>query len=86
MICRPVSEDLKSHKHILVKNLKRGDNFIFSDYGKDYPYVYIVTDVSLTGVEVVSSSGKVFTFGKSVPVIPVQVTCDIELLEVRKDD
>ena len=85
MICKAIGVDMKSRKTVLVSTLKQGDTFVFSDFGEKYPYAYIVTEVSHSCVEVVSFKGKVFSFGRSVPVIPVKITCEVEVLEVSND-
>lgn len=68
-------------KPVEVCTLKEGDKFVLhSDTEKlgNDPYVYVVTDVYWSGVDVVCiNSGKVFTFGRAVPVVPVMVTMSI---------
>lgn len=76
--------EVKDHKTVWVSTLKQGDTFVLRDFSKEFPYVYIVTEVRQFGVEVTSSVGKVFTFGNKVPVIPVHLSCAVSFEEDLK--
>lgn len=76
-----VVPEAKDRKTVYVETLKRGDTFVLRDFSKEFPFVYIVTEVGQTGVDVTSSAGKVFTFGKKVPVIPVHLSFAVSFAE-----
>ena len=68
-------------KTVLVSTLRIGDKFmIASEYSSDCPGVYVIYDVDQHGwadcVEI--NSGKDFTFGRAVPVVPVKVSLTVE--------
>lgn len=60
---------------VLVSTLNIGDKFVLESYSKEFDHVYLVVDKYSDGwVDCVEMhSGKDFTMGKTVSVIPVEV-------------
>lgn len=56
--------------------LNVGSKFVLPSYSEECPYVYVVTGQSFSDGSidcVCINSGKEFTFGGSVPVVPVSI-------------
>lgn len=81
-MCEVVPEPTVGQKTVLVETLKQGDTFVFDDFCSGSPYVYIVTEVSQSCVEVTSFSGKVFSCGRKVKVVPVDLSIAVKFREV----
>ena len=62
-------------KTVLVSTLSVGDHFVLDSYSEEFNSLYLITETYSNGwtdcVEL--HSGKEFTFGREVPVIPVKV-------------
>lgn len=71
---------------VKVNTLKTGDKFVLPSYSEKFNHLYIVVETSSDGwadcVEL--HSGKSFTFGSAVPVVPVVVNFNIEVLNNDK--
>lgn len=69
------------NKPVLASTLKIGDKFVLESYSKEFDIVYLVVDKYSDGwVDCVEMhSGKDFSFGRAVPVIPVEVELKVRV-------
>ena len=67
-------------KTVEVHTLDVGDKFVLESYSEKCNSVYLIYEIDANGYAecVELHSGKTFTFGRAVPVIPVTVTIGVK--------